>query len=145
MRKVAGILVLASAIAAAAGLAWSAEQFGVPVYPGAGSDAATESYCTSFNQESVQQARGKQESQAQCFRTSDSFRQVVSFYQHERTVMPLGQPIDKGLQKSALFCLQGMRSASLGNGVDVMVSTPWSDGAQQYSDVIISIRKATKR
>ncbi len=121
------------------------ERFGVPIYPGAKKDAVADAYCTTFNTESLQQARGQQVSEAACFRTGDDFTKVVGYYQHERTVMPLGQPIDKGPQRSALFCLQGMKSASLGNGVDVMISTPWTDGKQWYQDVMISIRKAARK
>ena len=135
------ILVLAAGI----GAAGAEERFGVAVYPGARSDAATEAYCAAFNRESIQQAKGRQDSETACFRTGDDFTKVVGFYQHDKAVIPMGQPIDKGLQRSALFCLKGMRSASLGNGVDVMVSTPWSDGQQRYPDVLISIRKAARR
>jgi hypothetical protein len=129
----------------AAGGAQAEERFGVQVYPGAVRDARTDAYCSAFNAESVKQARGQQESESQCFRTGDEFTKVVGFYQHEKAVSPLGQPIDKGLQRSALFCLHGMKCASLGNGVDVMVSTPWSAGGEKQQDVLISIRKATRK
>ncbi len=135
------ILVLAIGITAAR----AEERFGVEVYPGARSDASTEAYCAEFNRESVQQAKGQQVSDAACFRTADDFTKVVGFYQHDKAVIPLGQPIDKGLQRSALFCLKGMKCASLGNGVDILVSTPWSDGKQRYEDVLISIRRATRK
>jgi hypothetical protein len=89
----------------------------------------TEASCEAFNRGSIRQAKGQQVSEAACFRTGDDFMKVVGFYQHHKAVMPLGQPIDKGLQRSALFCLKGMKCASLG-GVDVMISTPWKDGKQ---------------
>ncbi len=145
MKRFSFFVVLVLAMVVGIGKADAEERFGVPVYPGAKGDAATGAYCAAFNQESLQQARGQQVSETACFRTNDDFAKVVSFYQHERSVMPLGQPIDKGPQRSALFCLQGMKCASLGNGVDVMISTPWTDGKQKYQDVMISIRRAVKK
>lgn len=143
MKRITAVLALAFAVGISA--AEAEERFGAPVYPGARSDAATEAYCQAFNRESVQQAKGRQESEARCFRTGDDFTRVVGFYQHEKAVMPLGQPIDKGLQRSALFCLKGMKCASLGNGVDIIVATPWTDGQQKYEDVLISIRRAARK
>ncbi len=137
--------VLILVLAAGASAASAEERFGVAVYPGAKSDAYSEAYCAAFNQESLQQAKGQQTSEAACFRSGDDFKKVVGFYQHDKAVIPLGQPIDKGLQRSALFCLKGMKCASLGSGVDVMISTPWSDGKQRYDDVLISIRRATRK
>jgi hypothetical protein len=136
---------LALTLAMGVGVAGAEERFGVAVYPGATSDAFTAAHCADFNAESVKQARGQQVSEAACFRTSDDFTKVVGFYQHDKAVMPLGQPIDKGPQRSALFCLKGMKCASLGSGVDVMVSTPWTDGKQRYEDVLISIRRAARK
>ncbi len=143
MKMLTCALVLA--LAAGTGVAGAEERFGVAVYPGATNDAVTEAYCASFNVESVKQTKNQQVSEAACFRTGDDFMKVVGFYQHDKAVMPLGQPIDKGPQRSALFCLKGMKCASLGSGVDVMVSTPWTDGRQTYEDVLISIRRATRK
>jgi hypothetical protein len=125
--------------------AFAEERFGVTVYPGAAADAFTDAYCAKFNAEAIRQSRGGQVSESACFRTADDFTKVVGYYQHLKAVAPLGQPIDKGLQRSALFCLQGMKCASLGNGVDVIVSSPWADEKQRYEDVLITIRKAKKK
>ncbi len=143
MRRMA--IVAVAALLVSAGLSLAEEQFGVAVYPGATTDAATAAYCATYNEQAVKQAGGTQVSEAACYRTADGFAQVVSYYQHQASLMPLGQPIDQGPQKSALFCQHGMKCASLGDGVDVMVTTPWIVAGSQYTDVLISIRRAEKK
>jgi hypothetical protein len=143
MKWMGGILALL--LVAGIGSAGAEERFGVEVYPGAATDAAADTYCTAFNQEEIANAKEQIVSESACFRSSDDFIKIVGFYQHDKELMPLGQPIDKGLQRSALFCLHGMKCASLGDGVDVMISTPWTDGKNRYPDVLILMRKASRR
>jgi hypothetical protein len=38
-----------------------------------------------------------------------------------------------------------MQCASLGDGVDISISTPWSVGLAVHKDVLITFRKASKK
>ena len=139
---IAMLLILCSTASAA-------EHFGVPVYPGAQSDAAATGYCSLFGPESIRQTRqmfkGAVDGGTFCYRTADSFDKVVAYYRTQKGVDALGDPSVRGSNKAMIFCKAGMQCASLGDGVDISISTPWSVGATVYKDVLITFRKASQK
>jgi hypothetical protein len=138
---IAALMFLGSTAASAA------EQFGVTIYPGAVSDAAAKAYCVTFGPESIKQTRqafrDAKDGGSFCFHTKDDFDKVVAYYMKQTSIEPMGAPSIRGVNKAMLYCAKGMKCASLGDGVDVTVSTPWSVGATTYKDVLITISKAT--
>ncbi len=132
------------------GLAASAaEHFGITVYPGAQSDAAAQAYCATFGPESLRQTQAMFKDAADggtfCYHTGDDFEKVVAYYKAQKGVEPLGEPSVRGTNKAIVFCKAGMQCASMGDGVDVAISTPWSVGKTVYKDVLITFRKASKK
>lgn len=127
----------------------AAEHFGVTVYPGAQSDTATAGYCAAFGPESIRQVREMFKVAVDggtfCYHTGDDFEKVVAYYKAQKGVEPLGAPSIRGVNKAIVFCKTGMQCASLGDGVDIAISTPWTVGKTAYKDVLITFRKASKK
>jgi hypothetical protein len=63
-----------------------------------------------------------------CYRTADEFDKVVEYYKKQKGLEPLSAPGIRGSNKAMVFCKTGMQCASLGHGVDISISTPWSGG-----------------
>ncbi len=139
---IAMLFILCSTVSAA-------EHFGIPVYPGAQTDAAAKGYCALFGPESIRQTRemfkGAVDGGTFCYHTGDDFNKVVDYYRKQKDVEPLGAPSVRGSNKAMIFCKTGMQCASLGDGVDISISTPWSVGATVYKDVLITFRKASPK
>ncbi len=129
--------------------AMAEEHFGIQAYPGAISDATTDWYCKQFAPESERQAKVvakvDQNTNAFCFHTKDSFDKVAAFFQKNKGLEILGKIERKGDNMSVVFCLPEMKCASMGDGVDVTVTTPWADDHKRYQDVLITMRKSTKK
>jgi len=129
--------------------ALAAEHFGVTVYPGAVADAEAKGYCAAFGPESIRQTRelfkDAKDGGSFCFHTADDFDKVVAYYRKLPGVEPLGSPSIRGANKAMVFCKAGMQCASLGDGVDISISTPWSVGKTVHKDVLITLRKASKK
>lgn len=127
----------------------AAEHFGVTVYPGAQSDDAAKGYCAVFGPESMRQTREMFKNAVDggtfCYRTSDDFEKVVAYYKTQKGVEPLGAPSIRGGNKAVVFCKTGMQCASVGDGVDITISTPWSVGKTVYKDVLITFRKVSPK
>ena len=127
----------------------AAEHFGVTVYPGARSDDAAKAYCAVFGPESIRQTRemfkNAVDGGAFCYRTSDAFEKVVAYYKAQKGVEPLGAPSVRGASKAVVFCKAGMQCASVGDGVDITISTPWSVGKAVNKDVLITFRKVSPK
>ncbi len=123
----------------------AAEHFGIPVYPGAISDAATARQQAGSSRESGNLPAGKgSKSEVFCYRTSDTFEKVVAYYKTQKSVGLL-ELSDKDGMKYALFCPGGnvMSCAVMGNGIDLGIMTPWEE-QEKHTDVLIHFRKATK-
>lgn len=126
--------------------AYAEEHFGVTVYPGATADTAAKAYCSKFGPESVRQMKEMFKDAVDggtfCYRTSDEFGKVAAYYRKHKGIEAMGDPSERGNNKAMVFCKAGMQCASLGDGVDISVSTPWPVGPTIYKDVLITIRKA---
>ncbi len=129
--------------------AYTEEHFGVTVYPGAKADTAAKAYCSKFGPESVRQMKEMFKSSVDggtfCYRTNDEFNKVVEYYRKHKGIEAMGAPSERGNNKAMVFCKQGMQCASMGDGVDISVSTPWPVGPTVYKDVLITIRKASPK
>jgi len=125
------------------------DHFGVTVYPGAQSDAAAQAYCAAFGPQSIKQTREMFKDAVDggvfCYHTGDDFEKVVAYYKAQKGVEPLGAPSVRGSNKAMVFCKADMQCASLGDGVDISISTPWSVGLTVHKDVLITFRKASKK
>ncbi len=144
-----GIIAIATLAVLSATAAYAEEHFGVTVYPGAKADTAAKAYCSKFGPESVRQMKemfkGSVDGGTFCYRTNDEFNKVVEYYRKHKGIEAMGAPSERGNNKAMVFCKEGMQCASLGNGVDISISTPWSVGATIYKDVLITIRKAVQK
>lgn len=143
------IVLAAAFIAALSNFASAADQFGITVYPGAVSDAAAQDYCVLFSAESIKQTRAMfkdaKDGGSFCYHTGDDFDKVVAYYKKQKSVDAMGAPSIRGGSRAMVFCKAGMQCASLGDGVDLTVSTPWSVGTTVHKDVLITIRKASRK
>lgn len=123
----------------------AAEHFGIPVYPGAATDAATARQQAASAKESgkMRAAKGSK-NEVYCYRTSDPFDKVVAWYKTQKKV-GLIDLSDKGGNKYALFCPNGnvMACAVMGNGIDLGIMSPWEE-AEKHNDVLIQFRKASR-
>ena len=108
--------------------AFGDERFGIPVYPGAKSDAATVKRCTFIDQS------GKK---AQCFRTSENFGKVLAFYRQQTILettqlyasMPPAMQKNQveGPKKSFDLCKKGSGDmCGFANPPAVRIMSPWS-------------------
>src|SRR5574341_244827 len=102
------------------------DRFGISVYPGAKTDGSTAWYAKKYAEGFEKQLKNKSAIEVFCYRTGDDFMSVVGFYKKQQKITLLTVN-DKGAQKSAMFCGAGMKCASMGNGLDVTVMTPWAD------------------
>jgi hypothetical protein len=111
--------------------AWSVkaeERFGLQVYPGAKSDAATAKFCSNLD------PSGKK---AQCFRTGDDFAKVNAFYEGqaslELTAFGKSMPPDMrakqltGPKKVSEFCRKGASEmCGFAELPAVRIVSPWT-------------------
>lgn len=143
------VIIITALAVLSATAAYAKEHFGVTVYPGAKADDAAKAYCSKFGPESVRQMKemfkDSVDGGAFCYRTNDEFSKVVAYYRKQKGLEPLGAPSERGNERAMVFCKEGMQCASLGDGVDISISTPWSVGSAVYKDVLITIRKADQK
>jgi hypothetical protein len=123
------------------------EQFGIKVYSNVKKDASTEWYCGKMPGETEKMAlmaKAQIKASAACYRTSDTFKKVVEFYQQHPGIKAVSVD-DKGPSKTAIFCKNGIECAAIGVGIDVTVTQPWADAKLSQKDVLILIRKSVKK
>jgi hypothetical protein len=106
-KTVAAVMMVACL---AFGTARAADQFGVPVYPGATPHKPSSAR---FKQSIEKPLEGS------CYRTTDGITKVVDFYKKR----PELKPIAFG-ERGAKFELKGGSDAG---GVDVLIQSPWLD------------------
>ncbi len=133
------VLLIFGALAAGA-----EERFGIPVYPGAKTDVSTAWYAKKYAEGFEKRLKNKAVLEVFCYRTGDDFAKVMTFYKQQPKLMPLNAT-EKGPQRSAMFCGTGMKCASLGNGLDVTVMTPWADDKATLKDTLVIIMQAKKK
>lgn len=103
---IASVLTIACLACAAA---YGAEQFGVPVYPGA---TLHKPSAEMFKQNSMEGG---------CYRTADAMAKVVAFYKKRPELKPIAS-----VGAVAKFEMKGGADAG---GVDVTIQSPWMDVA----------------
>jgi hypothetical protein len=136
-------------IIAASGLASTADDFGLPSYPGAKSDAETQEVCAEPEMGIIkerEETSGLTKSK-QCYRTSDSFAKVVEFYRKQKGLKG-GVVVDEERVKSASFCLGktgGCNEVSV--GTSVAISAPWfvPDNMKVNDDLLVVITNRVKK
>ncbi len=147
------ILVLSMVYLVSAVCTAQAEQaFGIPVYPGAKQDAATQKKC------------GKMKNM-KCYRTSDDFSKVLAFYEKQTNLEPpevyksmppdMQKDMRTGQKKVFELCRKGAGSmCGMGELPAVRLNQPWSTNwnispaakLEQYDgkDVFIMITEKKK-
>jgi hypothetical protein len=121
------------------GVAAAEDVFGVPVYPGAKSDADTKAVCEQpdlpFFKE--REASAGLTSTKRCYRTGDSLDKVIGFYKKQK-----GLTGDKDVTgQGALFCKE--RTA----GVSINLTNFWivPNTTKINNDVLITVRNRVKK
>ncbi len=128
----------------AAPLADAEERFGIPVYPGATTDASTAWHAKKYAEGFEKRLKNKASLEVHCYRTGDDFAKVTAFYKKQPQLMLL-TATGQGPQKSAMFCGTGVKCASRGNGQDVTIQSPWADDKAKLSDTLIILMQARKK
>jgi hypothetical protein len=125
------------------------EHFGVKAYPNVKTDASTDRYCRRYVQGSENATKkaghASIRTEAYCFRTSDDFARVAAFYRKQKGLELLGNIANTPGSKAAVFCLPEMQCAALGSGVDVTITSPWTDDKKKQNDVMITIRESRQK
>lgn len=141
------VIVLA-AVTVLSSVLLAEEHFGVKVYPNMKTDASTAWYCKQLAPESQRQAKQVAKApittSAYCYRTADDFATVAAFYQKHAGLEALGKITNTPSNKTAVFCLTGMKCAALDDGVDVTITSPWADEQKRQTDVLVTIRESRK-
>ena len=119
MRTLAGVLT--TAFLAVATLAFAQDKFGVAVYPGAKPDTATSDA-----------VKKMMNSEAECYRTTDSLDKVMAFYKKQSNLAAKGTTADGGM-----FQRKDDPKVSL------TVQSPWMDmtTGKMVKDTLITIVK----
>jgi hypothetical protein len=105
----------------------STDDFGIPFYPGAKTDADTQAVCTApeigIIAEREEQSGLKK--LKHCYRTHDPFGTVVKFYKKQKGLKG-GIVVDDEGHKSASFCLSKTGECNeVSVGTSVAISSPW--------------------
>ena len=139
MLKTAVVMVSMVLAFSVVGTARAEEYFGIPVYPGAKKDAATEAVCK------ITDRSGKY---MYCFRTADAFEKVLAFYQKQPKLKTPGATRMPS-SKFAVFCpdAQAECTGFSFKGLSVIINNPWTAKANppinekdfENKDVIIKI------
>jgi hypothetical protein len=111
-------------IIAASGLASTADDFGLPSYPGAKSDAETQEVCAEPEMGIIKEREEKSglAKSKHCYRTNDSLANVVDFYKKQKGLKG-GVVVDNPGARSATFCRGECNEVSVGTSVSI--SAPW--------------------
>jgi hypothetical protein len=134
-----GCFALAVMMAVTAAAA-AADDFGIPSYPGARSDAETKELCSQPDmgiiKERAEQAGLK--TAKKCYRTSDPFAKVLGFYKNQKGFQG-GVTVDEQDVKSAMYCKGICNEVSV--GTSVAISAPWfvPSSMKMNNDLLIVI------
>jgi hypothetical protein len=133
------VMMLVPVVAAAA------DDFGIPSYPGARSDAETKEVCAQpemgIFKERAEQAGLK--TSKKCYRTNDPFAKVAGFYKNQKGFQG-GVTVDEQETKSAMFCRGTCNEVSV--GTSVALSAPWfvPSSMKMNNDLLIVITDRKK-
>ena len=137
------VIIMMSAVASAAG------DFGVQSYPGARSDAETQSVCEASEMGIMKEREEKSGliKTKRCYRTNDYLGKVVDFYKKQKG-LKRGIAVDEPSIKSASFCLSETgvcHEESVGTLIDI--SAPWivPDKTMANNDLLIVITTRVKK
>ena len=137
----AGMLVATYGIAAAE------DDFGIPRYPGAKSDAATQAICSApipplFKE---REEEAGLTSARRCYRTSDPIAKVAEFYKSQKGLTG-GELGDPGGLMSANLCKSPEGACNERTvGTNVNIATPWLANFNMNNDVLIFITNRVKK
>jgi hypothetical protein len=127
----------------------SSDDFGIPCYPGAKTDADTQAVCAAPEVgiiEGREEKSGLRKSK-RCYRTNDPFATVVKFYKKQRG-LKVGNVVDDEHHKSASFCLSKTGDCNEQSvGTSVAISSPWfvPPRMKMNNDLLIVITNRVKR
>jgi hypothetical protein len=127
----------------------SEDDFGIPFYPGAKSDADTQEVCTAPEIGIIKEREDKSglTKSKHCYRTNDSFATVVKFYKKQKGLKG-GIVVDDEHHKSASFCLSKTGECNeVSVGTSVAISSPWllPNKMKMNNDLLIVITNRVKK
>ena len=107
-----------------AGAAATADDFGIPSYPGATSDAEAKEVCSQPEMGIIKERAEKSglKVSKKCYRTKDPFAKVVAFYKGQKGFQG-GVIVDEQDTKSANYCRGTCNEVSVGTAV--AITAPW--------------------
>ena len=129
----------------ACGVCVAGDDFGVPTYPGAKSDADTQAVC---NQPDLPLFKEREQKAGlthtkHCYRTSDALEKVVEFYKKQKG-------LSGGMDASgmgAAFCLgnSGCNEVTVGTGISIANFWIVPNSSQVNNDVLIIVTNRVKK
>jgi hypothetical protein len=127
----------------------SGDDFGIQFYPGARSDADTQEVCAAPETGIIKEREEKfgLTKSKHCYRTSDSFANVVKFYKKQKGLKG-GIVVDDEGHKSASFCLSKTGECNeVSVGTSVAISSPWlvPNKMRLNKDLLIVITNRVKK
>ena len=127
----------------------SMDDFGIPFYPGAKSDADTQAVCAAPEMGGIEEREEKSglRKSKHCYRTNDPFATVVKFYKKQKGLKG-GIVVDDEHHKSASFCLSKTGECNEESvGTSVAISSPWfvPPKMKMNNDLLIVITNRVKR
>jgi hypothetical protein len=134
---------------AVSGLAAAGDDFGIPSYPGAKSDAETQEVCAAPEMGIIkerEETSGLTKTK-HCYRTNDSLAKVVEFYRRQKGLTG-GVVVDDPAAKSASFCLSQTGACNeVSVGTSVGISAPWfvPNKMKMNNDLLIVITNRVKK
>lgn len=135
----------AAAVAFLCGVAAAGDDFGIPTYPGAKSDAETKAVCAEPDIALVKERQEKAGLTAMkhCYRTKDSVEKVAGFYKKQKGLT--GGPDPSGM--GAAFCLgtAGCNESTAGTGVSIANFWIVPKSMQVNNDVLIVVTNRVKK
>ena len=127
----------------------SMDDFGIPFYPGAKSDADTQAVCAAPEMGGIEEREEKSglRKSKHCYRTNDPFATVVKFYKKQKGLKG-GIVVDDEHHKSASFCLSKTGECNEESvGTSVAISSPWfvPPKMKMNNDLLIVITNRVKK
>ena len=127
----------------------SSDDFGIPCYPGAKSDAHTQAVCAAPETGGIDEREEKSGlmKSKHCYRTNDPFATVVKFYKKQKGLKG-GIVVDDEHHKSASFCLSKTGECNEESvGTSVAISSPWfvPPRMKMNNDLLIVITNRVKK
>jgi len=127
----------------------SMDDFGIPFYPGAKSDADTQAVCAAPEMGGIEEREEKSglRKSKHCYRTNDPFATVVKFYKKQKGLKG-GIVVDDEHHKSASFCLSKTGECNEESvGTSVAISSPWfvPPRMKMNNDLLIVITNRVKK